>query len=275
MTSQQKKRQKLSRKRKRTLLWIFNGVLFVALFFSVVRLIVIYSSYQKSARAYESLNQAALSTPAPEVASSNQPASTAAPMSEQLAAPITVNWETLQQQNKEIVAWLYCKDTPVNYPVTQCDNNEYYLTHNASKDEDESGSLFLDCRSYLATGMQNLIIYGHRRNDLSMFGSLARYAKKDFRDQHPTLYLLTPDQNYIIELFACRTIRGTDKYFLAQFDSEDAFLAYIDKAIDQSYWTSGIDLNANDTIITLATCSRYHGVDDAHLLLHGRITPIS
>ncbi|MEA4913954.1 MAG: class B sortase [Christensenella sp.] len=246
----------------------------VALIVATIQLISIYSSYQKSARAYEALNQATLFTPAP-ASSSGQSTSTAAPLAEQLTAPITVDWETLQKQNIEIIAWLYCADTPINYPVAQCDNNDYYLTHNASKDEDESGSLFLDCRNYLSTGMQNLIIYGHRRNDLSMFGSLVRFAKKDYRDQHPTLFLLTPDQNYMIELFACRTIRGADKYFFTQFDSEHDYLAYIDKAISQSYWNSGIDLDANDTIITLATCSRYHGVDDAHLLLHGYVTPIS
>lgn len=191
-----------------------------------------------------------------------------------MSVPVTIDWTALQKRNKEIVAWLYCADTPINYRVVQCRDNSYYLTHNADKKEDEAGALFLDCRNILSSGMENFIIFGHMRNDLSMFGSLVRFSDKEYVSKHPVLYLLTPKKSYLFEPFACRTVRGAEKYFATRFDGEAAYLTYIDRAIEQSYWTPGINVEASDAMVTLATCSRYNGVDDAHLLLHGRLTAI-
>lgn len=254
------------------LLWMINGALLLALIISSIRLISIYASYQKSAEAYQSLSNAVLSIPSP------SPISPVAELSPSpnahVEVPVTINWTTLKAQNEDIVAWLYCQDTQINYPVTQSDDNRYYLTHNASKLKDKAGSLFLDYRNGIGPGTANLIIYGHRRNDQSMFGSLVKFSDPKYLNKHPIMFLLTPEQDYLVELFACRTVHGTDKYFMTQFDDDAKFLSYVDKAIDQSYWSSDIEISAGDTILTLATCSRYEGADDARLLLHGKLTPI-
>lgn len=254
------------------LLWMINGALFLALIISSIRLISIYSSYQKSAKAYQELSQAALSTPSPTPLS--QVAERSPSPKSQVEVPVTINWATLKDQNEEIVAWLYCQDTQINYPVTQSDDNSYYLTHNASRQKDDAGSLFLDYRNDIGPGTANIIIYGHRRNDRSMFGSLVKFSDQKYLSKHPIMFLLTPEQNYLVELFACRTVHGTDKYFMTQFDDDAKFLSYVGKAIEQSYWSSDIKISAGDTILTLATCSRYEGADDARLLLHGKLTPI-
>ena len=191
-----------------------------------------------------------------------------------MTVPITINWSALQKRNKEIVAWLYCADTPINYPVVQCQDNSYYLSHNADQKEDEAGSLFFDCRNVLSSGMENFIIYGHRRNDESMFGSLVRFSNKEYLDEHPIMYLLTPEKAYRFEPFACRTVGAEEKYFATQFDGEAEYLAYLINAIEQSYWTSEITVDASDAVLTLVTCSRYNRVDNTHLLLHGRLTEI-
>lgn len=34
-------------------------------------------------------------------------------------APIEVDFETLWRENEDIVAWSYCEDTPIHYPVVQ------------------------------------------------------------------------------------------------------------------------------------------------------------
>lgn len=254
------------------LLWSLNGLLLIALIVSSIHLLNIFSSYHKSEKAYQALNQAVFATLSPAPAIQADDASPS-PKS-QVEVPVTINWTTLKAQNEEIVAWLYCEDTLINYPVTQCDNNSYYLTHNASKYQDEAGSLFFDYRSAIGYDTTNIIIYGHRRNDRSMFGSLVKFSDQKYLNQHPIMFLLTPEQNYLVELFACRTVHGTDKYFMTQFDDDAKFLSYVSKAIEQSYWSTQVKIAAGDTILTLATCSRYEGADDARLLLHGKLTPI-
>ena len=42
-------------------------------------------------------------------------------------APIAVDFDALLSQNKDVVGWLYCENTPVNYPIVQSDDNDYYL----------------------------------------------------------------------------------------------------------------------------------------------------
>ena len=41
----------------------------------------------------------------------------------------TINWTALQVQYPDIVAWLSCPNTDLNYPVVQGQDNSYYLTH--------------------------------------------------------------------------------------------------------------------------------------------------
>lgn len=38
-----------------------------------------------------------------------------------------VDFEALRETGPDIIGWLTLPNTPINYPVTQTDNNEYYL----------------------------------------------------------------------------------------------------------------------------------------------------
>lgn len=41
--------------------------------------------------------------------------------------PIAVDFNALWETNQDIIAWIYCEDTPINYPIVQSDDNSYYL----------------------------------------------------------------------------------------------------------------------------------------------------
>ena len=188
---------------------------------------------------------------------------------------ISVNWEILKEDNPDMAAWLYCPGTIINYPVVLPDDNDYYIDHDFYGNEDECGALFFDCCTEPdASGPYNLIIYGHRRNDRSMFGMLSRWGNDSFRERFPVMYLMTPEHSYRVELFACRTINVDPKYFTMYFDSESDFSAYIDKALSQSYWTTDIEVQPDDIILTMVTCNKYDVTNDPRLLLHGRLVAL-
>lgn len=190
-------------------------------------------------------------------------------------APITVDWVSLHATNKQIVAWLYCEGTNLNYPILQGENNTYYLTHNVMTKADQAGALFLDFRNVMGDALQNLIVYGHRMKDGSMFGELAKFSDKSYCDKHSEFYLLTPEQDYKIDLIACRTVHGKPKYFPTSFSDIDAEYQYVVKACAQSYWQQ-LWQNKPDgaVLVTLATCSKYDFSDSPRLILHGWAIPI-
>lgn len=187
---------------------------------------------------------------------------------------ISVKWDQLRKKNKDVAAWLYMPDSNINYPVMLTDNNEYYLDHNFNRKEDESGALFFDCRNDLDGRYENIIIYGHRRNDRSMFGNIARYSKEEYLQAHPVMYLVLPDRAYKVEVFACRTVHALSKFFLTSFGTQDEFRAYIENALNGSYWASPVPVEGDGPILTLATCSTYVRDDDPRLLVHGKMTLI-
>lgn len=188
---------------------------------------------------------------------------------------ISVNWEELAKDNKQTRAWLYCSGTIINYPVVYPDDNEYYIDHDFYGKEDDCGALFFDCRTnFNAKGAANWIVYGHRRNDRSMFGMLSRWGNDSFRERYPVMYLITPEHSYRVELFACRTVRAETKYFTTYFDTEEEFAAYVDKALSQSYWTTDVEVGPDDIILTMVTCNKYSVTTDPRLLLHGKLVAL-
>ena len=115
---------------------------------------------------------------------------------------MTVDFESLSQVNDDVVGWIYSDDTPINYPVVQADDNQYYLHRLIDHSEDFAGSIFMDYRNTRNFYDLNTILYGHNMKNQSMFSTLQAYNDQDYFDTHPILYLLTPKQAYKIELIA-------------------------------------------------------------------------
>ena len=75
--------------------------------------------------------------------------------------PFTVNFDALKQQNKDVVGWIYSKDTPINNPILQSNDNAYYLRKLITGEYNTAGSLFMDYRNNSKMQDYNTIIYGH------------------------------------------------------------------------------------------------------------------
>ena len=83
----------------------------------------------------------------------------------QETAPIIVDFEVLQTENKDIIAWLHCPDTKINYPVAQSEDNSYWNT---------AGTIFMDYRNSADFSDRHTVIYGHNmKNDTTISLSIA------------------------------------------------------------------------------------------------------
>lgn len=95
---------------------------------------------------------------------------------------ISVDFESLEAINEDIEAWIYIKDTDINYPVLQTSNNEYYLKRDIYEKYSSCGSIFFDCNSKVDFSDDNTIIYGHNLKNKKMFADLSKIYKGELGD---------------------------------------------------------------------------------------------
>ena len=207
------------KKKRRYGLLLLDALLLGVLIFALVKLVTTLGDYRRSAERYDQIAEEAVRTAEPAPQQTAGPDMTAAPVSE---VPITVDFDVLRAQNPDVVGWLYCADTPVNYPIVQGSDNDYYLDHAFDGSEDAGGTLFFDNRNRLSPLDQNLLLYGHRMKDDSMFGSVIGYTEQSYLEAHPVMYLITEAQSYRVEVYACRTVSANDlSYFEIVFADEN------------------------------------------------------
>lgn len=182
-----------------------------------------------------------------------------------------VDFDALGQINGDVVAWLFCEGTPINYPVVQGEDNVYYLNHLFDGAYNVGGCLFLDCGVSGDFSGRNSIIYGHQMRNGTMFSSLSGYKKQDFYEGHPQLLLVTPENRFVVELFAGYVANVEDAAWEISFADEAAFEQWLAETKGKSMFESGVEPTSNDRILTLSTCS--YEFDNARFVVMGVLVP--
>ncbi len=183
------------------------------------------------------------------------------------AVPISVSFSELKAQCSDVVAWIYCEDSPIHYPVVQAEDNDYYLRRLLDGSWNLAGSLFMDFKNAEDFSDWNSIIYGHNMKNGSMLGSLLKYKQQEYYEEHPIWYLLTPDSNYKIQLLAAYTTTGDDPitYSIPVTVEERDIL--IEQAKQQSSFSANVEIGAQDKLIMFSTC--VYDFDNARYVLLG------
>lgn len=183
-------------------------------------------------------------------------------------APITVDFEALGKDYPDIIAWLYCEDTQINYPVVQSEDNDYYLHRLPDGQENAAGTIFMDYRNCADFSDFNSILYGHHMKNGSMFGSLVGYKIQSYYDEHPFLYLLTPEQNYKVEMVA-GYIAGANAEVYGLREMEESKKEFIEAAKEYSTFVTNSEYSVDDHYLTFSTCS--YEYTDARYIVIGKL----
>ena len=184
----------------------------------------------------------------------------------QSGAP-NVDFAALSRINRDIVGWLYCEGTPINYPVVLGSDDEYYLDHLFDGTQNANGCLFLDSRVDASFSSVHSIIYGHHMRSGAMFAALDGYKRQSFYDAHPTMLLITPDATYEVRLFAAYVADPSEDAWEVSFANDGEIQAWIDAAIARSTFTSDVKPTPGDRLLTLSTCS--YEFSDARFVVVG------
>ena len=184
----------------------------------------------------------------------------------------SVDFDGLRAKSPDYAAWIYSPDTVINYPVVYTDNNFYYLDHIPVEQYNSAGTLFIDCRNAADFSDQNTMIYGHNMNDGSMFASIREYAKQEYYDAHPVIYLSTPDFNYRLDLIAGFLTEPTSFAYAIDYEEPEQFMAYIETIQEMSTFKSDVEVTEEDKVVTLSTCT--YEIDDGRYVVVGKLTQI-
>lgn len=241
-------------------------ILLIIFAVSAVNIIKICTDYNKANDIYDNLQESYVEIIAPSDQSED-----AANEQEPDAVPINVDFDSLLKNNKDIVGWLYCPNTPINYPVVQGKDNSQYLYSDLDGKYLVSGTLFLDYRNGQIGEDSNHIIYGHNMKNGTMFAALNKYDKQFYYNEHPIFYYLTPNGNYKIELYAGLVVNQNALIYNPNPDKTE-FTQFLENAKANSTFKSDVAIDENDTLITLSTCSSERS--NARYILIGRLDKI-
>ncbi len=249
----------------------------VILFFAVVAVVsgyqafTIFSENREGVTTYTQLEQY---ISFPETAEDEtKDTSEAAPLQgEEVVEFPEIDFASLQQINSEIIGWIYCEDTTINYPIAQGTDNAYYLKHLFDGKVNSSGCIFLDYRNSGDFSDTHSIIYGHHMKNGKMFGALMSYKKQEFYEEHPRMLLMTPQGNYTMDIFAGYVAKDGESAWQLDFNSREEKEEWIQNSIERSCIQTGITPTAEDKILTLSTCSyEFHS---AKFVLSGILTKV-
>lgn len=183
-------------------------------------------------------------------------------------APVIIDFSILNRENKDIIGWIYSEDTPINYPVVQSNDNNYYLRRLIDGSYNMAGSIFMDYRNTSNLSDSNTIIYGHNMKNDMMFGTLEKYKNQDYYNNHKEIYYFTPEKKYKIELVSGFTTSvDSEIYDFSKFN-----INKVNEFIKKSNFNSEVLLSKDDKFITLSTCS--YDYEDARYILIGVLREI-
>lgn len=177
--------------------------------------------------------------------------------------------------NPDYKGWLTIYGTQISEPVVQGGTNETYLRTNINGEHAEAGTLFLDETTDL-TQDGNLIIYGHKMNDGTMFGTLDKFEDEEFFDNNGTVCWESEKGKEYYQIFALLVLPGysTDPNFIDlqawnNVLDEEQTADMLNTIADRASIFRGESFNLEkDKYIFLVTCD--YSINNGRLVLVGR-----
>lgn len=185
---------------------------------------------------------------------------------------IRPGFDELLKENEDVVGWITVDGTQIDYPILQAEDNIKYLHRNFYHEESRAGSIFLDYRNDIRlTDERNIVIYGHRMKDGSMFQHITKYLDEDFFNEHRIVQFDTLYESYEAEIFAVYNTLTEFDYIKTYFSKDEEYQDLLDEIHAYSKFDSDVEVTTDDKIITLSTCDYVLDQDKGRLVLHAKL----
>lgn len=194
--------------------------------------------------------------------------------------PLLEKYAALYEENHDLAGWLSIEGMVIDYPVMQCEDDEYYLHHDFYGNDSKYGCLYVRGVADVDTPGTNFIIYGHNMKDGSMFGDLDLYRRESFYREHPIISFdtLYEERTYeIIAVFRSQVYHsGEDAFRYYQFyeaQTQEEFAYFYENIKALALYDTGVTAEFGDTFLTLSTCA-YHVEDGRFVVVAKAVSAI-
>ncbi len=195
----------------------------------------------------------------------------------QLPEGMMAKYAYLYAINQDLVGWIRIPNSIVDVQVVQSEENGEYLKKDFYGNYSRYGCPYMDYRNDPKYLGQNTIIYGHHMSDGLVFADLTKYKTIEGFQESPIIQFDTLYRSYTFKVYAViiTNSQADDdngyifNYTVTDFGSEENFMEYIAAVDERKLYTTGVDIQPDDKLITLQTCT--YEFSDARLVVIGRM----
>lgn len=174
-------------------------------------------------------------------------------------------FKELKNLNADFRGWIKVEGTNIDYPITQADNNTYYLKHDFFKKSNPAGTVFLDYENNHFEDF-NTIIYAHYMKNKTLFHNLQFFKEESFFKNNEEITIETADAIYKYEVFSIHVPSTKFKYTIPNFSTKEECNDFINEIKKRSLFKTEHEVTAESKILTLSTCS--YEFKDARTVVH-------
>lgn len=219
------------------------------------KLYEIYHTYQQGDLAYEKIAEDVVvkfgTMPPSKVTDAPEDVDEEEPEEEM----ISVDFDSLEKINPDVIGWLYIPNSAISYPLLRGTDNDKYLHQTYDGTSSIFGSIFMDFRNAADLSDWHTIIYGHNMKNGSMFGTLKKYQEQSFFRKHRNIYILTKEATYRYRVFSYHVADAAGRIYTTSFADRKEYGSFLDLITQSSYIDTKLSVGRKDKTITLSTCT--------------------
>lgn len=166
-----------------------------------------------------------------------------------------------ETEDVKAFGWIKVPGTNIDYPVI--DNNNDVGVNEINDD-------FAWAQGNLEGLPNKLFILGHNVRNVSSspligvkehvrFEQLPAYLYYDFAKENKYVQYTTGDKNYLYKIFSVSIVEDSTLDYVTQNYTKEKMKKYVEQSKTDSYFEFDVEVDENDKIISLITCTRFFG----------------
>ena len=187
----------------------------------------------------------------------------------------TKTLKKLQKNNPDVKLWMEISDISLSEPLVQTTDNEYYLTHDAKKAENQDCALYIDYEVMQGKdGSDNIIVYGHNNENHKAFSDIVKYTnEKFFTNSNPIVLTTEHGKQLVYEPILLAHIDIDQGNFFPyhtwiNWSTEKNAAVYYEKLGAYAVMDKKVRVGDSTRLLTLSTCD--NALNNARYILVAR-----